>query len=98
MSGTTLTCTVAGGMAVGGAVSYSVPVTPTQTGTFSATASVTANGDSNPANNGPATSTIVAVSVAHSTPGWMRCPVLCGLAERVLLLWLSEQVARAALL
>lgn len=61
VSGTTLTCTVAGGMAVGGAVSYWVPVAPTQTGTFSATASVTANGDSNTANNGPAVATITAV-------------------------------------
>ncbi len=72
MSGSVLTCNPAD-IPVGGTQTYVVPVVATQPGTFNATATVTANGDSNPANNGPATSTIVVVSAAHSTPGLMLC-------------------------
>ena len=58
---TTLTCTVPGGLPVGGNVTYPVPVKPTQTGTFNATGFVTANGDFNTTNNGPAVTTITVV-------------------------------------
>lgn len=62
VSRTTLTCNPPS-IPVGGSVTYVVPVTPTQPGTLNTSATVTAPGDPNPSNNGPVTSTIVAVGV-----------------------------------
>lgn len=59
--GPTLTCVVAGGLAVGASTTYAVSVQPIQTGTFNATGVVTATGDSNTANNGPAVTTVTVV-------------------------------------